>query len=339
MKSSSDMHSLGCTGSWASIPLYQEIGRLASWSLTKKDDFFSVSQMLQDQNVEYGLCSVDRILMNLDFELALPVGVVVHGSSSLAYFTDEYCEELKKLLKPRIDRLKGIFENAHLPRSTNMREAARFIWSELECLEEPAIKRAPYVEFSGGCGLFTSLARVMYRLLFGEVAYETNLRMQTCTKNGSFQNSSDIKLEFRQGNDALARKCKQRNMIDLVETWLTLTGMPFVCAVIQKCQKSSHSNGRLKIIECAEMAQAKMKIDPVSYLPDVIPMNSSGQNIDLAAVWKTITYRLNSEDMKSLLLFLNLARPLQKNMSNEDKVSLKLLRWQQSDTSGHLLLS
>ncbi len=332
-----DNHSLGCTSSWTSLPLFTEISRLGSWSLTRKDDFHSISQLLEKQNIKYGLCSVDRILMNPDFELALPVGVVLHGACSLAYFTEENCEELKKVLKPRIDSLKEIFDQANLSRSSDMREAAKFIWDASCNLVEPPIEQIPYIEFSGGCGLFTSLARVMYRLLFGKTSYNTNLMLQTRSKGG-FQGSSDLRLDFRQGNDALAKKCNQRNSIDLIETWCDLTQLPFVSAVIQKSQKAHQGSSRLKLLECAELAQAKMKIDPVDYLPDIEPVNCNGQKIDLASVWKDITYRLNTEDLKSLLLFLNLARPLQKNVSDQELVSVKLLRWQQSDTSSSLLL-
>jgi hypothetical protein len=87
------------------------------------------------------------------------------------------------------------------------------------------------------------------------------------------------------------------------------------------------------LLECLERAQMKMRIEPQAYFPDMLPRNCQQQSIDLCGVWKGMSYRLDQEDLRSLLIFLYFCKPLEKKCLEDEAFTLKMLRWQQRETS------
>lgn len=317
---------VACSTTWTLLPFCREFEK-SNRSLFRKDGQGYLCEVLSGQNVSMAFCSPDRLLKNSEFELALPVGEVLSGPTSLAYLTMENCSEFKAKLAPRIRELKEIFNQANIAKSDDLRQSAQFIWDASKTLAEPRLNQVPYLNLNGGCGSYSTLARILYSLIFGSSAYETNEMRQ-----GSGGSLEGHELELRQGNEALIKRSSFHSVIDLVELWTELTQLPFVASVLQKSRKNPKPGAKQFVVKAAELAQAKMKVEPSSYLPDIPPLNSQKQNIDLSLMWKNINYRLVSEDFRSLLFYLQMARPLIKKSMDDDTFKIKMIRWQERES-------
>jgi predicted solute-binding protein len=159
------------------------------------------------------------------------------------------------------------------------------------------------------------MARVLYRLWFGQRAFELN----ACS--ASQVRSLRRPLELLIGDEALVRRSGFRAVIDIGEWWRELTDLPFVFAVWQSTTKKPLPPvWRQKIIEAAEIAQARMRMDPSYYLQDVQPVDASGRPLDLASYWKVIQYRLTPQHFMGLALFLALGRLVMPEQASDQAV-------------------
>ncbi|SME97003.1 MqnA/MqnD/SBP family protein [Pseudobacteriovorax antillogorgiicola] len=321
---------LGCSSGWTLVPFSREFEK-QNPALVHRLGQEALSELLRDQDVSLVLCSPDRLIKDSEFELALPVGEVLVGSANLAYLTIENCDEFKSKLSPRISALKEIFSQANLQKSDDLRAAAAYIWDASKSLAEPRFKKIPFLNLNGGCGSYASLARILYRLLFGANAYETNEMMQGSA--ASFKGYQGVCLDLKQGREGLTKRSQYHSVIDLVDLWMELTEMPFVASVLQKGKRSPSQAAKQQVIQAAELAQARMKVEPSSYLPDIAPLNSQGQRIDLSGVWKQLNYRLVAEDFRSLMFYLHLAKPLLRKPMDDDAFKIKMIRWQEREAS------
>lgn len=319
--------SLACSSALTLLPFCKEYER-SSESLIRKEGQGTLSGLLSSHDVGMAFCSPDRLLKNSDFELALPVGEVITGPSNLAFLSIENCAEFKGKLATRLRDLKDIFQQANIGKSDDLRSASQYIWDASKTLAEPRFRHVPYLNLNGGCGSYATLARILYRLLFGNSAYETNEMMQG--GSGSMQG---VDLELRQGNEALLKRSNFNSVIDLVDIWSELTQMSFVASVLQKSKRNPTPLSKQAVVKAAELAQAKMKVEPSGYLPDIAPMNGQSQKVDLANVWKHVNYRLVSEDFRSLMFYLHLARPLVKKAMDDAAFKIKMIRWQERDAA------
>lgn len=324
LQTTGERPSLACSKGWGLLPFIREYGK---WdrSLLECERQGDAQDQLSAHNVPLAFCSPDRLLKNHDLELAYPVGEVYDGPCGLAYFTTENCDLLKQRLAGRMAALKEIFSQSAIRRNDDSRMVANQIWDAVRTLVDPPSKRVPLLFLGSKGGPYTTLARVLYRLLFGAVAYESNERLQGSA--GSFQ--PDRSMELKQGNEALAKRSQYHSVLDLIDLWHELTGMAFVGSVLQKSSRPSIPGSKHHILKAAELAQVRMKVEPSIYLPDIMPLNSLGQGIDLSSIWKHLSYRLIGEDFKSLMLFLNLARPLITKPREDDVFNIKMIRWQE----------
>jgi chorismate dehydratase len=207
-----------------------------------------------------------------------------------------------------------------------VRKQAAFILKLSATLPPLDLGIAPPLSVSPASATSAALARVLYRLWFGESAYEMRA---ADTGNVAANSALSMRrpMELLIGDEALMRKASFRVVIDLGEVWRELTDLPFVFAVWQTARRAISPYWRQKILEAAEIAQARMRIEPTYYLGDLSAADVQGHTIDLASYWKVIQYRLTPAHFRGLALFLAMVRALAPEAYDEQAV-VCITRWE-----------
>ncbi|MCX6129521.1 MAG: hypothetical protein NTX25_10720 [Proteobacteria bacterium] len=337
MKSSSQESShpslIGCHSAWSSHPLVQELEKYAPRFTLLKDDCSGLAKKLELGELNFAFCSSLSLIRQADFEMALPVGLAVDGSSSLALWgISNHHSYLKDIIDARIDSLREVFRWAQLHKTDNLKAAVQNLNEGLAALPLPTFETLPTMKLAHSSSSWNALARLLYKLIFGAENYSALLRMSTSgTCNWASLGEDAPSLDLRVENEALQKRCSYRQYYDLGEIWRNITGLPFVSNILLKNRRLSTSC-RSGLAEVLELAQMRMQVEPCNYLPDILPRNCQQQSIDLCSMWKNVHYRLGAQDLRGLLLFLSLIKPLEKKSLEDETFTLKMLRWQQKDS-------
>ena len=212
----------------------------------------------------------------------------------------------------------------------NSQQCKSLLQEQFLATPPPRLEPIPLLRMGQGSSSWSSLSRLMYRLLFGVEAYNSMVLAQSV-----IQSPSDVGedgLEFRVENEALQKRCSFAHIIDLAQLWREMSGLPFVSTILQK-HKRVEGNCPSQLAESLELAQMRMRVEPRAYFPDMLPRNCQQQSIDLCSVWKGMSYRLDQEDLRSLLIFLHFCKPLEKKSLEDETFTLKMLRWQQREAN------
>lgn len=325
---------VGCVSFWSFLPLISELRRMSGSMDLRVENSNQLGSLLEEQGLDLGFCPVTSLVTRSDLELAMPLGEAIYGSYGPAYFN--FCEQGSDLLpeiRRRLVQINQVFDEIDIPHTSDWTQASSRFWDSLRALEKTWPRIAPRLKLCSSNSAYIGLAKLLYRMIFGEAASES-LELQA---SSNVDASSGPVMEFRCGNEAMSRRCCHSCTLDLSDTWYQLTGLPFVPHVLlknQRCQVSQFA--RQQLVKASELAQAKMHVDPVSYLPDLLPLNHHGQAIDLALVWKHVSYRLNQDALKSIRLFLQLLRPLARKKETDESFRLKMIRWQQREAESAL---
>lgn len=325
---------IGCSNSWSSHPLVQELEKYAPRFQLVRDDGAGLNRKLEQGEVAMAFCPSISLVRHADFEMALPVGVAVESGSSLALWgLSNHNMHLKNVIDARVEALREVFRWAQLHKTENLKQAMTVLHQGLANLPVPRLENLPTMRLNASASSWNVLARVLYRLIFGAEAYDLLVRIASSSGTGTNWNGGGEdgpNLDLRIENEALQKRCSFRHYYDLGELWRTITGLPFVANVLQK-NKRNTANCRSSLSEVLELAQMRMQIEPCNYLPDILPRNCQQQSIDLCSMWKGVHYRLGSEDLRGLLVFLALSKPVEKKSGEDDAFTLKMLRWQQRE--------
>ncbi|MBC7660985.1 MAG: hypothetical protein H7249_14910 [Chitinophagaceae bacterium] len=322
--SSSEPVSIGCQNSWSSHPLMIELNKYAPRLLVTKDDCAGLYRKLDQGDLQYAFCSSISLVRNAEFEMALPVGISVEGTSGLAIWGLSSAQShLKDIIDQRAKVLREIFRSSQIIKATDLKQALQNAVESLGRLPLPKLDFVPQLRLSTGHSSWGSLSRILYKLIFGCDAYESLLRSPIDTSTPC--------IDFRVENEALQKRCSYSHLIDLSELWLRITELPFVSSVLQKKRKTCACRSTLS--EASELAEMRMQVEPSNYVPDMLPRNCQQQQIDLTSVWKHLSYRLSPEDIRSLQIFLYLAKPLEKKCLADQAFTLSMMRWQQKETA------
>lgn len=314
---------IGCPSHYGMLPMRVELAKTLDQQSVRTGSHEQVASWLDKGGIAMGPCSSIRLLKHPHFEMAVPYGISVKGSTPgawIGYVGDQ--AELREVVAERIDHLIGIFNHANIQKTKNLAHAVRFIFSEADRMANNRPLVAPPLGFQSRMDSGTSLARVLYYLIFGVRAYEINERYQSRVSR------LPGVLDLARGNDALLRRPQHRYILDLGEIWGRLTGLPFVFAVWQKNRKEVSPASRNRVVKAAGLASARMAVEPSSYLPEQIPLNSSGESIDLGTYWKNMKYKLGPAELRGLLLFLQIAGQVEQDLISREQMMAKLLRWQ-----------
>lgn len=325
---------IGCQTYWSSHPQIVELEKYTSRLSIMKDDCNGLYRRLEQGELHYAFCSSISLARNADFEMALPLGIAHNGPSALAYWGISNSRiYLKDYIEERSQKLREAFRAVQLNRTENLKQGAQQLLETIEGLPVAKCEAIPLIRFSNGATSWSALSRLLYKLLFGSEAYEVVNRFQAGTGSSCNATETEMHLELRMENDALQKRCSYPATIDLPEIWRSISGLPFVSTVLQKTRRAGQQNCRASLAEVTELAQMRMQIEPCTYLPDMLPRNAQQQNIDLCSLWKSLNYRLGTDELRSLLVFLYLARPLEKKGVEDEAFTLKMLRWQQRGSS------
>ena len=301
-----------------------ELAKYAPRFIVTKDDCAGLYRKLDQGDVQYAFCSSISLVRNADFEMALPVGVSVEGTSGLAIWGLGSAQaQLKETIDQRVKILREVFRSAQVSKATDLKQALQNATELLARLPVPKLDSIPQLRLSTGASSWGTLSRILYKLLFGCDAYESLVR-------NPIDNSNPC-IDFRVENEALQKRCSYSHLIDLSELWYRITELPFVSSVLQKKRKTCACRSQLS--EVSELAEMRMQVEPCNYLPDMLPRNCLQQQIDLGGVWKHLSYRLSPADIRSLQIFLYLAKPLEKKCLADSAFTLSMMRWQQKETA------
>ena len=324
---------VGIPPHWSLLPLEAEYRRLNKCWQIVSDKATTLSHLQQGQ-LDLAFLPATSLLSEKDIELALPLGEVYRRSVGTAYLCLSRDEShVFSSIQDRIDDIRRVFAKIMRQYDTDdMIHLIPAIWQELSALGELDLPEKLRMRCTTQAPAWGSLARLMYRMIFGERHFLSNEMLQSCGLEESSVEDSSL-MELHCGNRAIASRCTHGKVIDLAELWTDLTGLPFVASVLLKRQELSQAVCS-PLLKAAAFAEAKMNIDPSTYLPDILPVDCSGQIIDLADMWKSIGYRLGPNEFKSLRLFLQLVRPLNKTRLNDESLRLRMLRWQRQEAYG-----
>ena len=320
---------LGWINYWNLHPLRVELERLAGPSIKfHKGHPSAVNRWLAEGSVAVAPSSSICLLKHAHHEIAAPIGIASAGAVTSVYLgvhSDDL--SLIEVLRTRHQALRDAFRAAVGRSPQDARKLAACLWKASDAL--PPVDRdvAPPLALTAASDTSNCMARILYRLWFGARAYELNASSAT---DSAQVRSLRRPLELLIGDEALARRPSFRAVIDIGEWWRELTDLPFVFAVWQSTTRRAISPfWRQKIVEAAEIAQARMRVDPTYYLGDAHPVDVNGRLIDLAAYWKVIQYRLTSQHFMGLALFLALGRYVLPEQASDQAV-VNIMRWEQA---------
>jgi predicted solute-binding protein len=315
---------IGCQNAWSSHPLMIELAKHAPRIVVSKDDCGGLYKKLDQGELQYAFCSSISLVRNAEFEMALPVGISVEGSSGLAIWGLSSAQsQLKEVIDSRVSILRDIFKTVQITRATDLKAALSQAVDLLAKVPLPRLNSAPQLRLTTGASSWGTLSRITYKLIFGCESYAAMCRSPLDTSHPC--------IDFRVENEALTKRCSYSHLIDLSELWYRMTGLPFVSSVLQKKRKTCAC--RTSLSEASELAEMRMQVEPCNYLPDMLPRNCYSQSIDLSSVWKHVSYRLSNEDIRSLQVFLYLAKPLEKKCLADSAFTLSMMRWRQKETA------
>lgn len=317
------------------IPLRHELQRLYPTSF----DFHVgeqslVNRWLSEGSIALAPCSTTCVLTNTSHEIAFPVGVATDGAKNIVLGLQVDDHDLLEYLQMRNQQIAHLFHQARSQFDQDARQAAQFIWQMSRQMHDQPKVAAPLLQFTPNSANSSGaiLAKILYRLWFGDEAFGVNVPANGMTTPLFSQSIGRSSMRLVVCDEALLKARTFANIIDLAHVWKAITGFPFVLSIWQFADIPVSFVWRRRMIEAAELAQARMQIDPSVYLPDTATLDETGRPIDLAAYWKGIQYSLNVSHMKSLLLFLCLARYLPSAQFNEYAV-IKIMRWQQQSSA------
>jgi predicted solute-binding protein len=319
---------LGWIPYWNLLPLRHELERACGKELQlHKGTPSVVNKWLTEGKVALAPCSSVCLLKNKGHEMALPLGIAANGPVTSVYLGIHQDDAgLLERIRARQHQLREIAKVGQARYGSDARQWANFVW-KAAALEAPAsADLPPPLVVTPASATSTNLARILYRLWFGQDAYEMR-----ATESGGIAASTTCAMrkpiELLIGDEALQRRPQFKTIIDLGEAWRELTDLPFVFAVWQSNGKAMSPYWRQKITEAAEIAQARMRVESCTYMPDMMPVDVQNHPIDLAAYWRVIQYRLTAQHFKGLAAFLALSRCLTP-MQRDDEAVCTITRWE-----------
>jgi chorismate dehydratase len=316
---------LGWIPYWNLAPLKVEVERALGAEIEMQRGHPSqVNRLLEAGRVSIAPCSSICLIKNPGHEIAMPLGISTSGPVTSVYLgvgTDD--QGTLELVRNRHAMLREVVRHALSRGELDARRAAATIFKLADQLPPLETELPPALVVTPASATSTCLARILYRLWFGETAYEA---FASPAQAGLVRNTRH-RLELVIGDEALQRRPQFRQILDLGDAWKDLTDLPFVFAVWQKGPRPIAPYWRQRISEAAELAQARMRVEPCHYLPDMPFLDVTGKPVDLPAYWKVLQYRLGPAHFQGLALFFALARCLAP-AGVDDAALTSIMKWE-----------
>lgn len=309
-------HHIGWIPYWNLLPLRVELEKAFGDSLRLQTGHpTEINRALLQQNIHLAPCSAISLLLNPDAELAFPLGVACDGSVQSVYLginnsTCQLLSEFSEAVRLRLLVARDVLEESLQEHPNDLRKATEQFWREVELTPQARWSSVPRLKCTQASASGATLSKIFHRVLFGQEVITDH----------------DMSLELIIGDEALTRRPQFQKILDLGQMWKILTDLPFVFATWQTTQLETMAHLSQKFKSCAEIAEAKMRVDASDYLPSPRPLTSSGSEVDLLHYWKIIYYRLGPRELRSLKLFLWLSASTLK-IDYHDKLIIKMHRW------------
>jgi predicted solute-binding protein len=316
------------------LPLRLEIERsLGNDVKWLKGQPTQVNRWINEGRVSLAPCSSVCLLKNSQLDIAMPLGVTSQGPVASVYLSF-HLEDMAswELIRQRHHMLREIFRLVQNKWESDSRRCADQIFKLADELPTVPLEVIPPIQLTPASATSAALLRVFYRLWFGESAYSARLApLMTPNQSASPFLADRRPCELLIGDEALAKRPLFRAVMDFGEMWRDLTDLPFVFAVWQANKRTMSPYWRQKLLEAAEIAQARMRVEPCHYLPERPFLDVQGRPVDLAAYWKLIYYRMTPMHFKGLSLFLALVRNLSPDQFDHQTI-VNLTRWESMGT-------
>lgn len=293
----SETMNFGWAPYWNMLPLKQEIKR----KIGSKVEFTmghpaDINKLARTGKVIAAPCSSVCLLKYPELSMPLPIGVVASKEVESVYigFT-RFEEDLMSYIEYRTEQCQRFFKQAREKYPNDPRSAAKAAIKLMQASKQNITYCPPPIYFTAASETSVALARLFWKFLFGA-------KPVTPDERHTEQNIAQVLI----GDEALEKKHNFPIKLDLATYWRKMTGLPFVFAAWQSACKEPHPELNESLLAAAELAQAKMKIEPSSYFSTPLPKDQQGHTIDLAGYWSHLRYRLTSTDIQGLMLFLSL---------------------------------
>ena len=302
---------LGWVPYWNMLPLKQEISqKLSSHVDYKLGHPAEINQWTQSGEVLAAPCSSICLLKYPAMQMAMPLGVAASKEVQSVYIgLTKRNDSLLEFLQYRVEFCQGVIKNALFKHPNDPRTAAKIASKIIYTKKETLRFTPPAMYFSNASETSVALSKLLWRMIFGLDVFEKP------------ENNSTAGAHLLIGDEALEKKGAFQERLDLAVYWRKLTGLPFVFAVMQSTTPQNiAAEYTEKMLAAAELAQARMKIEPSTYFSSPLPKDSQGYTIDLASYWRNLHFRLTPNDLKGLLLFLALtseSQPKSHNTTNK----------------------
>lgn len=325
---------VGWISYWNLAPLGYELQRMAGKDLELVFGTPSkINKLLSEGQVTVAPCSSVCLVKNEHHDIAMPIGIAANGPVQSVYLGIKEDNGVFEMVRKRQTLLKEIFVTALGQHQGDCRRTTEAIFTMASGLECEKLAYTPGLCLTPASAAGANLAKVLYRLWFGAESYELMVerRLSRGTSGGEY--TCDMELII--GDEALQKRPQYKYIIDLGEAWKELTNLPFVFAVWQTAGKAIHPALKAKIMEAADLAQARMRIEPAAYLQNDPGVDVNGRPIDLANYWRAIQYRLTATHFRGLALYLSLVRYLNPTIVSANAVT-NIMKWESIGASQSL---
>jgi predicted solute-binding protein len=333
-----ELNTIGWIPYWNLRPLYSHLRRsLGPEFHIIKGHPAEINSLMRDGLLAAAPCSSINLLLCPNAEIALPFGVVANGRVDSVYLAMKiHDESLRTAIHERTQQLRCTLSDLLTIHRGDPRATSKALWKLADLLPPIAdAADAPLMKLSSASASGAMLSKIFYRLMFGVKAL-AQLEGETELAKSSDSARVTQELELVIGDVALVDYPKHAHIIDLGQWWKDLTGLPFVYAVWQQSGKNSiQSSLKAKISELIQRTEMKMRVDPLPYFPQPVPINCVGTPIDLGSYWKKIYYSIGAAEKLGLLTFLGLAHTFLTAELREVS-AVKLSRWAVSLDMNHL---
>lgn len=340
---------LGWINYWNLWPLRVELKKsliFSAASMKNRMEFFEghpaqVNKGLVEGRIGLAPSSSICLLKHNALNFALPIGVASTGPVMSVYLGFPANQQhMYEVWRERTLIVRELFRQVYPEKPGDPRRSAADLVAAVDDLMKSGGISQEFsfggeVRLTPASAASVVMTKVIHRLLFG-----TPLAART---------GSEPAIDLLIGDEALKKRGCYSRILDLGEVWNLITGLPFVFAVWQfgasvtAVDAAAMRPVLTTIKECAERAQAKMKVAAADYcalLRDTVAGQGS-ENVDLAQYWRMIEYTLTPRHLRGLVLYLSLARATGAVLlADEDQAIRRLMQLFQQceDASGRQVM-
>lgn len=325
--SKSNRVKIGWIPYWNLLPLQHELTRTLGREVELVNGHPSqVNKLLAEGFVSMSPSSSVCLVKHANSEIVLPLGIAANGPVQSVYLGVREDNGVVETVRKRQQLLKEVFSAALQRHSSDVRKASEVVFAMASSLETEKLSYTPGLCLTPNSAASANLAKVLYRLWFGAGAYELMVERGLSRGSGGGEYACDMELLI--GDEALMKRPLFKHIIDLGDVWKELTALPFVFSVWQSSNGKAVSSAlKSKILEAADLAQARMRIEPCVYYPQDGNLDAQGKPVDLASYWRVIQYRFTANHFRGLALYLSLVRQLNPTVVSANALT-NIMKWE-----------